>query len=90
MGYTLDQFAADCHAALKADPGLGGQEQVRDFVQKALQDEAFVEEHLGQATAERAVIYQDDELGFCICAACTTLAVLVARWMLTTGYRLKP
>jgi hypothetical protein len=68
MGYTLDQFAADCRSALQADPGLGGQKQVCDFVEKALNDQEFVEVQLGQATEERAVIYQDADLGFCICA----------------------
>ncbi len=68
MGYTLDQFAADCRSALQADPGLGGQKQVCDFVEKALNDQEFIEAQLGQATEERAVIYQDADLGFCICA----------------------
>jgi hypothetical protein len=68
MAYTLDQFAADCRAALKADPGIPGQEKVTECVQKALKDEAFVEKHLGNATVDREIIYQDPELGFCICA----------------------
>lgn len=68
MGYTLDQFAADCHDALAADSGLGGQEKCRDFVSKALKDSEFIETHLGSATEERAIIYQDKDLGFCICA----------------------
>ncbi len=68
MAYTLEQFAADCKAALKADPGIGGQEKVRACVEKALKDEAFVEKHLGSATKDRDIIYQDPELGFCICA----------------------
>lgn len=68
MGYTLDQFAEDCRSALKADSGVPGQEKVRGFVEKALNDAAFVEKHLGDATAEREIIYQDDDLGFCICA----------------------
>lgn len=68
MSYTLDQFAADCRNALQADPGVGGQQQVRGFVEKALKDAEFVEKHLGDATKERDVIYQDKDLGFCICA----------------------
>lgn len=68
MSYTLDQFAADCRAALLADPGTGGQEKCRDFVSQALNDAEFVETHLGSATKEREVIYQDEDLGFCICA----------------------
>jgi len=69
MGYTLDQFAADCRAALKADPGQGGREKVRQCVEKALKDKTFVETHLGaNAKKDRTVIYEDPDLGFCICA----------------------
>ena len=69
MSYTLEQFAADCRAALKADAGAGGQERVRQCVQRALKDESFLASRLGpEATKERDIIYQDAELGFCICA----------------------
>ena len=69
MSYTLEQFAAECHDALEADPGIGGQQKVCDLVQKALGDKAFIETHLGaDGLPEREVIYQDKELGFCICA----------------------
>ena len=69
MGYTLDQFAADCKAALKADPGPGGMEKCRDFVSKACKDAAFVKEFLPEnPDKERRVIYEDPDLGFCICA----------------------
>ena len=67
--YTLEAFAADCRAALKADPGPAGREKVRQCVERALKDGEFVATHLGpQATKERDVIYEDKELGFCICA----------------------
>lgn len=69
MSYTLDDFAADCHKALKEDPGPAGREKVRQFVEKALKDEDFVATHLGEnADKERDIIYEDPELGFCICA----------------------
>jgi len=69
MSYTLEQFAADCHDALKADNGPGGREQVRQHLEKALKDQDFVNAYLGpDATAEREIIYEDPELGFCICA----------------------
>jgi hypothetical protein len=69
MSYTLEQFAADCHDALKADNGPGGREQVRQYLEKALKDTVFVDAHLGpDATAEREIIYEDPDLGFCICA----------------------
>ena len=69
MGYTLDQFAADCKAALQADSGIGGMEKCRDFVSKACKDQAFVKEFLPEnPDKERRVIYEDPDLGFCICA----------------------
>jgi len=69
MGYTLDQFAADCHAALQADSGQGGREKVRQCVEKALKDSDFVATYLGDdAEKERNIIYEDPDLGFCICA----------------------
>ena len=69
MSYTLDQFAADCRNALEENPGQAGQQQVCDLVQKALQDEEFIATHLGgDDLPERAVIYEDKDLGFCICA----------------------
>lgn len=68
MAYTLEQFAADCRAALEADPGPSGREKVRQFVEKALKDKEFVAKHLGNATKEREIIYEDAKLGFCICA----------------------
>lgn len=69
MIYTLEEFASDCRDALKADPGLGGQEKVKDLVKKALTDEAFVANHVTEdLPGERNIIYEDPDLGFCICA----------------------
>jgi hypothetical protein len=69
MAYTLDQFASDCHDALKADPGQGGREKVLACVRKALADKEFVAKHLPDGMPkERNVIYEDPELGFVICA----------------------
>ena len=69
MTYTLDEFAADCRTALEADPGPEGRENVRQCVERALKDEEFVSSYLGpNATKERDIIYEDAELGFCICA----------------------
>lgn len=68
MGYTLHQFAADCRATLKADPGPAGREKVCEFVQKALQDEDLRKQYLhDNVEKERTVLYEDPELGFCIC-----------------------
>ena len=69
MAYTLDQFAADCRNALESDSGPGGREAVRDCLRRALTDKDFLATHLGpDATRERAILYQDPELEFCICA----------------------
>jgi hypothetical protein len=69
MSYTLEQFANDCRDALKADPGPAGHEKVRQFVAKACKDQEFVARHLtDDQPQERNVIYEDSELGFCICA----------------------
>ncbi len=69
MSYTLEQFAADCRAALLEDDGPGGLEQVRVFVEQACRDDRFVETHLGPANSSpRQVLYEDPELGFCILA----------------------
>jgi len=69
MSYTLEEFAADCHNALAADPGPAGIEKVRTYVEKALQDEELIATYLpADAEKERRVLYEDPELKFCICA----------------------
>lgn len=69
MPYTLDEMAKDCHAALSADSGPDGRERVRQIVQRALTDQDFVATHLSDdADQERTILYEDPDLGFCICA----------------------
>lgn len=68
MGFTLESFAAECHRLLKAEPGPAGREKVRDLVEEVLKDEKFLSTYLNENTSEREVIYEDPELGFCICA----------------------
>jgi hypothetical protein len=69
MAYTLDQFAADCRAALLKDPGPAGRELVRQYTEKACSDRDFVATHLGPtADAERKILYEDPDLHFCILA----------------------
>lgn len=68
MNFTLDQFASECHRILKADPGPVGRGKVRDLVQQALQDQEFISRHINDNTPDRQVLYEDPELGFCICA----------------------
>lgn len=69
MAYTLEEFAADCRDALRSDDGPGGRSKVRECLQRALRDADFLSTYLGpQANKERNVLYEDAELGFCICA----------------------
>ena len=69
MSYSLEQFAADICAALKADEGAAGREAVRKLVERALADADFIAKYAPPDSAEeRQVLYEDPELGFCICA----------------------
>ena len=68
MGFTLESFSADVQCILQADPGRAGREKVRDLVQEALKDEKFISTYINDDTADRQVIYEDPELGFCVCA----------------------
>ena len=68
MGFTLDQFASECHRILKEDPTPWGRGKVRDLVQEVLKDDKFLATYLNDNTPDRQVIYEDPELGFCICA----------------------
>jgi hypothetical protein len=68
MAYTLEQFAAQCHRLLAAEPGPKGRQKVCELLKDALKDEAFVAKHIPDGTPERKIIYEDPELGFCILA----------------------
>ena len=69
MSYTLDQYSADCRAALLKDPGPAGRELVRQYTEKACTDPEFVAKYLGpDAEAERKILYEDPDLHFCILA----------------------
>ena len=70
MAYELEQLAADIRAALLAEPGAAGREAACRFVEQALRDDAFIEIHLkdrAPGAAPREVLFEDPELGFCIC-----------------------
>jgi len=66
MGYSLEQFSAECHRILKHDPGVEGRKKVCGLVQQVLKDDAFVRTHLGDDVPDRKVLYEDPELGVCI------------------------
>ena len=68
--YTLDQLATDIRAALKADPGRAGKLKVGQHVERALKDKQFIDSNLKprpKGGDPREVLYEDPELGFCIC-----------------------
>lgn len=69
MSYTLEQFSADCRAALLKDPGPAGRELVRQYTARASCDPDFVARYLGpDATSDRSILYEDPDLHFCILA----------------------
>jgi hypothetical protein len=68
MTYTLEQLAGDIKAALKADAGHGGKEAVCKLVSRVCRDRDFISKHLtAEQCKPRKVLYEDPELGFCIC-----------------------
>ena len=69
MPYTLDEFATDCRTALQNNAGEAAYDAVCVHVSRALKDEAFVAEYVPEdADEQRKIIYEDPDLGFCICA----------------------
>ena len=68
MNYTLEKFATDCKQLLRTDPSPAGREKVRELVEDVLKDKAFVGQYVNDNTPDRQIIYEDPELGFCICA----------------------
>jgi hypothetical protein len=68
MSYTLEQLSADIRKELKANAGPAGKQAVCRLVSKVLLDKEFVAKHLtADQCKPRKVLYEDPELGFCIC-----------------------
>ncbi|HEU0160560.1 MAG TPA: hypothetical protein VFR00_14655, partial [Hyphomicrobiaceae bacterium] len=70
MSYTLSQLAADIHETLKADNGPKGKAKAATLVSRALTDQAFIASELKERAPganPREILYEDPELGFCIC-----------------------
>lgn len=68
MSYSLEELAADIRAALNADPGPAGKQAVCALVSEVLRDQDFIARHLTPEQCKpRKVLYEDPELGFCIC-----------------------
>src|SRR5437868_9320647 len=69
MSYTLEQFSADCRAALQKSPGSAGRELVRQYAARASSDPDFIATYRNpDADSERKILYQDPDLHFCILA----------------------
>jgi hypothetical protein len=68
MKFSLDTFASDVRSILQRDPSRAGREKVRALVEEALKDESFVNAYVNDNTPDRQVIYEDADLGFCVCA----------------------
>lgn len=70
MSYSLDDLIADCRAALQDGETPAALERVRGAVEAALADPEFMETTILPLSAppERVVLYEDSELGFCVCA----------------------
>jgi hypothetical protein len=66
MAYTLEQFSAECHRILGAEPGVEGRQKVCALLQEVLKDDAFVTANLGDDVPERKILYEDPDFGFCI------------------------
>ena len=70
MTYDLQQFAADCHRILAADPGVEGRKQVCALLRDVLKDDEFVTANLGDDVPERKVLYEDPGARFLHPRAC--------------------
>ena len=68
MAYTLEQLSAEIRQTLKSDSGTAGKQAVCKLVSKALLDQEFIAKHLtADQCRPRKVLYEDPELGFCVC-----------------------
>src|SRR5262245_57066919 len=70
MSYALTQLVADIRDVLKASNDRAAKEMVCKHVSKALADPSFVVTHLRDRAPNanpREVMYEDPDLGFCIC-----------------------
>ena len=62
MGYTLEQFSAECHQILKQDPGVEGRKQVCALVQQVLKDDDFIKTHLGDDARRAEVRHEQRDI----------------------------
>ncbi|MFM1815929.1 MAG: hypothetical protein RLZ98_2624 [Pseudomonadota bacterium] len=67
---VITQFGRQANEILKVDPGAGGIEKVRVLLERQLLSNKDVYEAYlaAEDTPPRNVLYEDDELGFCVVA----------------------
>ncbi len=69
MEYDLNRLSTEFRDILSKDSGPGGREKVRQVLEKALVDDAFVNAYLGPDNKDpRKILYEDPDMGFCIVA----------------------
>ena len=67
MAFTLEEFSAEAHRILAADPGPDGRKKICELVSRASTDPESVAKYLPDDGPERKDLFdQDPELGFCI------------------------
>ena len=68
MAYTLQDLSADIRDVLSAEQSEEGKRKICDLVSRAMLDADFVTTHLTEDQCRpRKVLYEDPDLGFCIC-----------------------
>ena len=68
MSYKLEHLSTDIRSALQGDPGPSGKKKVCEALSRAQLDKDLVAKHVtAEACKPRRVLYEDPELGFCIC-----------------------
>lgn len=68
MSYTLEQLAQDVRKALNENPGAAGKTKICEHLSRALLDKDLIAKHVtAEQCKPRKVLYEDPELGFCIC-----------------------
>ena len=71
MSYSLEQLATDIHDILKSDASVNGKQAICQHVSKALKDQESVTKHMPDRALDadpREILFEDPDLGFCICA----------------------
>lgn len=68
MPITVSQLITQCQHLLKESPGPKGRTEVATYLSKVLADPANVESLIPPETAEKELLYEDPEDGFCIFA----------------------